>query len=468
MPTAVIYARISQDRAGAGLGVDRQTEDCRALAARLGWDVATVFTDNDVSAYSGRRRPAYEDMLALLETGTVHGVLAWHTDRLHRSPRELERYIDLTERHGVVTHTVKAGELDLSTPSGRAIARTLGAWARYESEHKSERVRRAMHQGAQAGKFLGGAVPFGWTIINGTPVIHDTEAAEVRAATRAVLAGRSLGSIIRDLNDRGITTGTGRPWTYATLRQLLLRPRNAGLAEWHGEIVGDSQFPAIVTRDEWEGVRNHVTNPARRRSQSNRIRHLLAGLAVCGVCGEPMKSATAGNRDGTRRTVYRCKAGGIGHPVRTAAPIDELVTETIIGVLSRPDAAAALATGTGADVTALRADDMALRARLEHAAEQFADGAITGGQLATITARIQERLRAVAAELAAAQPSPAVADMLAGDNVRAAWEAADVETRRAVVDALAVVTIDSTGRAHGKEFDPATVRITAKGATDHA
>ncbi|KLU10620.1 recombinase family protein [Kocuria sp. SM24M-10] len=459
MPTAVIYARISQDRKGAGLGVDRQAEDCRALAERLGWDVVQTFTDNDISAYSGRRRPAYEDMLALLDTGAVHGVLCWHTDRLHRSPVELERYIAVMERHGVATHTVKAGELDLSTPSGRMVARMLGATARYESEHKAERIKRAMHQGAQAGKWLGGVVPFGWTI-DGTPAIHDAEAEEVRAAVRAVLAGRSLGSIIKDWNDRGITTRTGRRWSYATLRQLLIRPRNAGLAEWHGEIVGESQFPAIISREEWESVRRVVENPARRKSQSNRVRHLLAGLAVCGECGSPMKSATAGNRDGTRRTVYRCKVGGPGHPVRTAAPIDHFAEELVIGRLSFPDAAALLSARPDVDLDALRTEDEALRARLDDAAEQFADGAITAGQLNIITARVQDRLRMIAGELATAQPSQAVAGMLSGGDVRARWQDADVETRRAVLDALAVVTIQATGRSHGKDFDPDTIAIT--------
>jgi DNA invertase Pin-like site-specific DNA recombinase len=38
-PTAAIYCRISRDREGAGLGVQRQEEDCRQLAASLGWTV---------------------------------------------------------------------------------------------------------------------------------------------------------------------------------------------------------------------------------------------------------------------------------------------------------------------------------------------------------------------------------------------------------------------------------------------
>ncbi|MHB1491318.1 MAG: recombinase family protein, partial [Cellulomonas sp.] len=61
--TAVIYARISQDREGAGLGVERQRQDCQALADKLGWTVAETYIDDDASAYSGKPRPAYRRML---------------------------------------------------------------------------------------------------------------------------------------------------------------------------------------------------------------------------------------------------------------------------------------------------------------------------------------------------------------------------------------------------------------------
>src|SRR5882724_1805720 len=86
-----IYVRISRDRAGAGLGVARQEEDCRALAARLGVEVAAdaIYSDNDLSAYSGKPRPRYLAMLEDIRAGLIDVVLAWHTDRLHRSPGEL-------------------------------------------------------------------------------------------------------------------------------------------------------------------------------------------------------------------------------------------------------------------------------------------------------------------------------------------------------------------------------------------
>src|SRR5204862_8212841 len=88
-PKAAIYCRISRDPGHDELGVRRQEQDCRALCGRLGWDVAHLFTDDDRSAYSGRRRPAYEAMLQAVRDGVIGAVVAWHPDRLTRRPREL-------------------------------------------------------------------------------------------------------------------------------------------------------------------------------------------------------------------------------------------------------------------------------------------------------------------------------------------------------------------------------------------
>ncbi|HEY1635197.1 MAG TPA: recombinase family protein [Acidimicrobiales bacterium] len=51
---AVVYARISKDDNGDGLGVARQEKDGRALCKRRGWSVAEVIVDNDLSAFSGK------------------------------------------------------------------------------------------------------------------------------------------------------------------------------------------------------------------------------------------------------------------------------------------------------------------------------------------------------------------------------------------------------------------------------
>ncbi|MGX5358763.1 recombinase family protein [Kocuria sp. KH4] len=465
MPVAcVIYARISQDAQHTGLGVQRQLRDCRELAQALGWTVAGEYVDNDTSAFSGKPRPRYMAMLDRLGESDINGVLAWHTDRLHRSPVELERYIDLCEAHGVTTHTVKAGEIDLSTPSGRAVARTLGAWARYESEHKSERVRRKMLEIAQNGQRPGGPIPYGYRLVAGVPVVHEDEAAEIRGAYHAIVAGRSIGSIVKDLNDRGVKTARGGAWTSTSVRNLILRPANAGLGKYQGKALEGvrSVFPPIVSEDVWRAATGIVSDPSRRSRREDAVRHLLSGLARCGTCGAPLRiSARAMSQRGDNgRFFYKCRQTGGGHSSQNAGPLEEYVSEVVVGVLSRPETLSALLANESpaVDVGALRAEADALHARLDEAAGAFAAGAITGGQLATITSAVRAKMDDVEAQISRAVTGAPAAEF-AGPGARERWEAADVEGRRAVIDALVEVYVDPVRKAAPRVFDPGRVRF---------
>jgi DNA invertase Pin-like site-specific DNA recombinase len=78
--------------------------------------------DNDISAYSGKKRPGYIDLLERVKWGPTR-IVAWHVDRLYRRPRELEDLIDLVEHNPIVIETVKGGGFDLNTHEGRLMAR---------------------------------------------------------------------------------------------------------------------------------------------------------------------------------------------------------------------------------------------------------------------------------------------------------------------------------------------------------
>jgi len=85
---AGVYLRQSRDQNGTGLAVARQREDCLKLCRERGWE-PTEYVDNDVSAYSGKRRPSYERMLIDIAAGKLDAVVVWDLDRLHRRPLEL-------------------------------------------------------------------------------------------------------------------------------------------------------------------------------------------------------------------------------------------------------------------------------------------------------------------------------------------------------------------------------------------
>jgi site-specific DNA recombinase len=459
--SAAIYCRISRDRVGAGLGVDRQEQECRELAGRLGWAVTTVHTDNDISAYSGKRRSGYQTLLDGIQAGRIDAVLAWHTDRLHRSPVELETYIAACDTRGVPTHCVKAGPLDLATPSGRLVARQLGAVARYEVEHMQERQKAAKMQAAQAGKFRGGRRAFGYERDGVT--VRPGEATYVLDATRRILHGESLGSIAREWNAQGITGTRGAPWTSVSVRDVLIRPRNAGIVDHEGKEIATAEWPAIVPEEQWRAVHALLTAPGRRRPRSTDARWLGSGLFLCGVCGDgtTMRTATTvGGGSHAGRPVYRCKAGA--HMGRVAQPVDEFITGLVLNWLSQPDARRFLRTDPGVDTDALSSEAAALRVRLDELASLFADGAVTGRQLAEGTAQIRQRLTEVEVALAGAVVGSPLEGVVDAEDVVAAWEASSVSRRKAIIRELMVVTLLPTGRGRrpgGGYFDPSSIRV---------
>lgn len=446
---ATIYVRISRDREGAGLGVKAQEADCRDLVDRLGWTVVSVHVDNDLSAYSGKRRPGYRALLDEIRDGTVDAVVAWHTDRLHRSPVELEDYVALCEAQGVATHTVKAGHIDLATPSGRLVARQLGSVARYEVEHAIERMQRAKLRSATAGTWKGGRRPYGYAADGVT--LLDAEAARIREGTAEILAGASLSGIARRWNTAGAVTSTGRPWDASAVRRVLTRPRNAGLMEHQGQLIGRAEWPAIVPEQEWRAALGIITDPARRTSPGSVRRWLGSGLYLCGVCAGPMISTTSGRQ---QRQGYRCKRSG--HVNRVADEVDEYVRQVIAARLRRDDLADLLASNATdpAAFDAQTSEAVVLRARLDELAALFAAGAIDGPQLAGGTRNLRDRLEALERAQARAVHGSAL-DVVAGatDPGRAFLDA-PLDRQRAIVHALATVTIYPSGRGRPAGWKP--------------
>ncbi|HET6834346.1 MAG TPA: recombinase family protein, partial [Acidimicrobiales bacterium] len=339
MPGVGVYARISDDRAGSGLGVARQQGDCEALAKARGWDVVETYVDNDISAYRGKARPGYGRLLTDLSTGRIGGVVAWHPDRLHRSPIELEAFIDAVEATGAVVATVQAGDVDLSTPSGRMVARIVGAVARHESEHKAERQKRKHLELAQAGKPAGGGHrPFGFEADRVT--VRDDEAEIVRDMATRVAAGESLRGVVVELNARGITTPTGKAWRQYSARRMLLSPRIAGMREHRGQPVAEASWPAIVDRGTWEACRRVLLDPARVTNRTARS-YLLKGIARCGLCDARLVARPRSDK----ARCYVCSTGpgfkGCGKIRVLAEPLEDLAVDMVLAAIDGPGLARA-------------------------------------------------------------------------------------------------------------------------------
>lgn len=308
-----------------------------------------MYEDNDISASSGQNRPGYQRLVEALRDGKHRSLVIWHTDRLHRRNTELEDFIPVVEARKVKVHPVKSGELDLATPSDRMTARIVGAVAQQEVEHKAERRARAIQQNAEQGKRHGGHRSFGYgrSEVDANGKRHDygiekvnkREAAALRAAFDAILRGESTTSVWRGWNARGLTTQNNSRWNGSNFRAVITRPSLAGIASYKGEQLAGvaTAWPAIVPEDKWRAVQAVLSDPKRRTSPGNTVRHLASGVPFC-ECGLPMRAGTnsiKSKRTGVARryTVYRCSAATAGHSTILKHVLDTAVRNEVIGAL---------------------------------------------------------------------------------------------------------------------------------------
>ncbi len=101
--TVAVYCRISKDPSRLEVGVNRQRQDCLALAKDL-WPEGQVrlYIDNDVSAADPAvARPQWLAMLDALRCGEIDEVVAYDQSRLTRQPIEWEQLLVIFGRRGI-------------------------------------------------------------------------------------------------------------------------------------------------------------------------------------------------------------------------------------------------------------------------------------------------------------------------------------------------------------------------------
>jgi len=443
-----IYCRISRDDAGDGLGVERQEQDCRALAARRGWTVVGTFVDNDVSAFSGRTRPDYERLLQAVKAGGADLVLAWAPERLHRSPRELEDFIELIERTATAVETVKAGAWDVSTSHGRLVARMLGAVARAESERTGERVSRAHQQAKDRGMWRG-PIPYGMRASQtpGQPELDPLQADVTADIYERVLRGDALTRIAQDLNDRGVPPRRGKLWTHTGILRLISSPALGGLVEVDGELK-EACFEGVVTATTWREARAAMRR--RPRGESRRPRETLTLLGGIMTCDEHGWVCVGGSA--THAATYVAGGPGKCHVSIKRAAADDLVTTVVLRRLARPDAADLFVPHDNVDTTAEMTE---LRQRREDLGVLVADGLLTASNARPKLTAIAERLAAIEAAR-----TPARVDLALMIDPERVWGSSTMPQRREVLRVLLEsVTLRHVGPAGGPRADPTRISI---------
>jgi DNA invertase Pin-like site-specific DNA recombinase len=428
------------------------------LAEAKGWQLADLYVDNDRSASKEiTKRPEYDRLVNDVANRRVDVILVQNQERLVRKPDELEQLMRALRRAGHDGFwTVTAGEVRIDSTNGRTMAGVKGvfdiAYAEFISEKVKEKKTELAERGLPAG---GGSRPFGYEPDKMT--VRQDEAELIRQAAGRVLAGESLASIVRDWNQRGISTVTGTLWTANVLRLILAAPRIVGLRVHRGEVVGDAAWPRILKRDGWEAL-GRIFRGRTGRPSDITSRKLLTGLMTCGRCGQPLWAAMNNGRP-TYGCVRREGRPGCFLSIE-AARVEGLVVEAVLSLFD-----AARIPVDAPDGSTIE-DVAAIEAERDELAAMKGRGELTMAEWKMMRTGLIERLERAKAALAADSEQASVAASLGRfhkpGSLRRAWPDLPLSDRRTVLAAV-VDTVLVAPAVKGRRFDADRVSIRWRG-----
>ncbi|HEY1255740.1 MAG TPA: recombinase family protein [Terracidiphilus sp.] len=149
-----LYARVStHDQKTLPL----QIRAMRDYAAKRGWEIAVQIKEVGSGAVERELR---EMVMAAARRRQIDVVLVWRLDRWGRSLADL--VVTLKELADLGVGFVSLTEaLDLTTPTGRAMAGLLSVFSEFEHEILRERIRAGIAEARLKGKHLGRPVTVG-------------------------------------------------------------------------------------------------------------------------------------------------------------------------------------------------------------------------------------------------------------------------------------------------------------------
>jgi putative DNA-invertase from lambdoid prophage Rac len=143
-----LYARVSTNDQHS---IPQQLRAMREYASRRGWPIVSQVKEIGSGA---SQRQLREKLMDAARRREIDIVLVWRLDRWGRSVTDLLATLQELEHLGVGFVSITEA-LDLTTPTGRAMAGLLAVFAAFEREILGERVRAGLARARQNGKRLG-------------------------------------------------------------------------------------------------------------------------------------------------------------------------------------------------------------------------------------------------------------------------------------------------------------------------
>lgn len=473
MQTGREYLRVSHDPSGRMRSPSEQHAENLEAAKRRGVTLAEPYREPRAVGASRRSRGVrrgFEQLVDDIRAGNFGAdeLWLWESSRGSRKVAEWVALIEACEHAGVGIYVTTHSRLyDPSNARDRRSMLEDAVESEYEVEKIRERTARGVRSRAAAGRPHGKHL-YGYkreydpqTRELVAVVVDDQAAPIVREVFTRFADGDTFTAIARDLTRRGVPRPRAAPvWRAVTLLSIVRNPGYIGQRvskAGHGTVEG--AWPAIVDDTLWWRAQARLDDPHRPPRTDPTVKHLLSGLAVCGVCGGKLIWSSGSGRARAALPNYRCDDRGcVGRIAGHWSPTEArgLEGQVVESVLTLWDDDPRLAAGDDPRLGELAEELRALRARLKSWQDSAGDDGVSPASVAAAERKLQPQIDTAERQLRALRARAMLPD-LGGRWLRDAWETLTLAQQRAIIAASVTVTVAPVGR--GRQYDPDSVRI---------
>ena len=307
-------ADVEAEQIGEGETLARHERTLIDLARKMELPVVEIYREI-VSGETIDARPEVQRLLSAVESGAYDGVLVMDADRLARGD---------TVDQGIISRAFRLSGTKIITP--RKVYDPNSEFdeeyfefelfmARREYKIINRRIQRGRIASVNEGRFIGSTPPYGYDKVKikngkGYTLTPNKEADTVKYIFSQYISGNGASVIANSLDDMGIPTRSGNPWSKATIADILKNPVYIGKIRWshrkdikqsiNGQIVTvrrknsdcllvDGLHEAIISPDDFKSAQIRLSeNKKKPLKASDVLQNPFTGLIYCGKCGSKM------------------------------------------------------------------------------------------------------------------------------------------------------------------------------------
>ena len=353
------YARVSTDK-------DEQLHSLKAqidyytefIKANPNWVFVPGYIDEGISGTSVTKRESFMQMMDDAELRKFDFVITKEISRFSRNTVDSIQYTQKLLSYGIGVF-FQSDNINTLLPDSELRLTIMSSIAQDEVRKLSERVKFGFKRAIEKGVVLGNDRLWGYRKDHGRLVIVEEEAVIVRKIFEMYATeGVGIRAVVKWLDDHGYKNSNGNPFSFSTIRKILINPKYKGYycggkthktdyklkdikqmdeSEWvmykdeTGEVV-----PAIVSEDLWEKANRILARRSAKMKSDNptsyQNKYVYSGKIICMEHNVPYYHARYHYKTGDKE-VWQCRQyaakgrAGCHSPTVYTTELDEIMRQ---------------------------------------------------------------------------------------------------------------------------------------------